>query len=251
MSARIASLAMVVIVASLWRPAPAAACGCGGTIPTSVAAQRAEVVFVGTATRIDRPQSISRQNADGSVTVDVNGAGPNLVVFDIVHVYKGPAMSLSEIAVVQGNSSCDFPFQTNEVWLVYGDEGIGGITAHDCLRTRLNSDASQDLVDLKGAETNRTQAIVYGEVFRHRDSPSDTRLHALAEPVQVVAANSTQRFTTTTERWGPFELVLPPGDFEVWVERGQKGVAPRRTVHVENGADVKLQLVVEYSDPER
>jgi hypothetical protein len=251
MSARIASLAMLVVVASLWRPAPAAACGCLGTIPTSVAAQRAEVVFVGTVTRIDRPQPISRQSADGSVTVDVNRAGPNLVVFDIVHVYKGPALSSSEIAVVQGNSSCDLPFQTNEVWLVYGDEGIGGITTHRCLRTRLNSDASQDLVYLKGAEAKRPQGIVYGEVFRHRDGPSDTRLHVLPEPLQVVAANPTQRFTTTTERWGPFELVLPPGDFEVWVERGQKAVAPRRTVHVENGADVKLQLLVAYSDAER
>jgi hypothetical protein len=76
-------------------------------------------------------------------------------------------------------------------------------------------------------------------------------MHVLPEPLQVVAANPTQRFSTTTERWGPFELVLPPGDFEVWVERGQKAVAPRRTVHVENGADVKLQLLVEYSDAER
>src|SRR5258706_1095428 len=165
MSARIASLATLVVVASLWRPVREAACGCLGTIPTSVAAQRAEVVFVGTVRRIDRPQPISRQSEDGSVTVDVNSAGPNLVVFDIVHVYKGPALSLSEIGVVQGNSSCDLPFQTNEVWLVFGDEGIGGITAHRCLRTRLNSDASQDLVYLKGAEVKRPQGIVYGEAL--------------------------------------------------------------------------------------
>jgi hypothetical protein len=251
MSARNVSLAMLVVVASLCRPAPAAACSCGGTIPTSVAAQRADVVFVGTVTRIDRPQSISRQNADGSVTVDVNGVGPNLVLFDIAHVYKGPALSLSEIAVVQGNSSCDFPFQTSQVWLVYGAEGIGGITTYGCSRTRLNSEASQDLVYLKGAEAKRPQGIVYGEVFRQGDGPGDTRLHALPDRLQVVAANRTQRFTTTTGRWGPFELVLPPGDFEVWVERGQKAVAPRRTVHVENGAEVKLQLLVEYSDAER
>jgi hypothetical protein len=130
----------------------------------------------------------------------------------------------------------------------FWSEAIGGITAHRCLRTRLTSDASQDLVYLKGAEAKRPQKIVYGEVFRRRDGPSEIQLHALPEPLQVVAANPTQRFTTTTERWGPFELVLPPGDFEVWVERGQKAVAPKRTVHGENGADVKLQLLVEYSD---
>jgi hypothetical protein len=55
----------------------------------------------------------------------------------------------------------------------------------------------------------------------------------------------TQKFTMTTDPWGPFELVLPPGDFQVWVERGDKPVAPKRAVHVENGADLELQLVVE------
>jgi hypothetical protein len=77
MSARIACLATLVFVASLWRPTPAAACGCGGTVSSSTAARSADVVFVGTVTRIDRPQPISRHNADGSVSVDVNTAGPD------------------------------------------------------------------------------------------------------------------------------------------------------------------------------
>jgi hypothetical protein len=57
MSAHIVSLTMLV-VASLWRPAPAAACGCAGTIPSSTAARNADVVFVGTVTRIDRRQHV-------------------------------------------------------------------------------------------------------------------------------------------------------------------------------------------------
>jgi hypothetical protein len=239
MSAHIVSLTMLV-VASLWRPAPAAACGCAGTIPSSTAARNADVVFVGTVTRIDRRQPISRRNADDSVTVDLNSGGPDLLVFDVIHVYKG--LAVTQIGIVHGNSSCDLPFKTGEEWLVYGHEAIGGIATDSCSRSRLNLAAAQDLVYLGGAEVGRPQGIIYGEVLRRRDAQSGTALYALFEPLKVIASNMTQKFTVTTERWGPFELVLPPGDFEVWVERGKKPVAPKRAVHVQNGADVRLQL---------
>jgi hypothetical protein len=238
------SLAPLVVVASLWQPAPAAACGCLGTIPSSTAARSADVVFVGTVTRIDRPPPVSRENADGSVTVDQNAAGPELVIFDVAHVYKGPA--LSQIGVGRGNTSCDLPFRNGEEWLVYGHEAVGGVATDSCSRSRLNLSAAQDLVYLSGVEAKRPQGIVYGEVLRRRDGLSGTGLYALSEPLRVIAANTTRSFTTTTERWGPFELVLPPGDFEVWVERDEKPVAPKRAVHVENGAEVKIQLRVEY-----
>jgi hypothetical protein len=249
MSARIASLSALVFVASFWRPTPAAACSCGGTVSSSTAARSADVVFVGTVTRIDSPQPISRYNADGSVSVGVNAAGPDLVVFDVVRVFKGPPVP--QIGVVRGNSSCDLPFRTGEEWLVYGLEAIGGIATHSCSRSRLSVAATQDLVYLQGVEAGRPQGIVHGEVLRRRDGPNGVALSAVFQPLQVIAANMTQKFTTTTDRWGPFELVLPPGDFEVWVERRERPVAPKRVVHVKTGADVKLQLLVEYSDAER
>jgi hypothetical protein len=60
---------------------------------------------------------------------------------------------------------------------------------------------------------------VYGDVLRRRDGPNGVALSPLFEPLQVIAANKTQKFTTTTDRWGPFELALPLGDFVVWGER--------------------------------
>jgi hypothetical protein len=249
MSARIASLATLVFVASLWRPPVAAACGCGGTVSSSTAARSADFVFVGTVTRIDSPQPISRHNTDGSLSVDVSAAGPDFVVFDVVHVFKGPPVP--QIGVVRGNTSCDLPFSTGEEWLVYGHEAIGGIATDPCSRSRLSVAATQDLVYLQGVEAGRPQGIVFGDVLRRRDGPSGVALSALFEPLQVIAGNMTQKFSVTTDRWGPFELVLPPGDYEVWVERRGKPVAPKRVVHVQNGAAVTLQLVVEYSDAER
>lgn len=42
-----------------------------------------------------------------------------------------------------------------------------------------------------------------------------------------------------------------PGDFEVWVEHGETIVAPKRVVHAKNGAEVKFQLLIEYSGADR
>ncbi len=243
---------LVAAALTLLQPASAEACSCGGTQPSSVAARTAEIVFVGTVARVDRPKPIShqRQDADGTTTVSVEiSSGPALVLFDVAHVFKGP--SPAQIAVTHSSSSCDFPFKNAEQWLIYGREGIGGVTAEKCTRTRLVSEAEQDLLYLRNAEAGRLQGIVYGDVFRRRNGPSGQALSALFEPLQVKAANATYSFVSTTDRWGPFELVLPPGDYQVWVERGGKAVSPRSAVRVEHGADTRLQLIAEYPDPEK
>jgi hypothetical protein len=239
----------VVVAVTLCRPANAIACGCGGPVPSSLAARSADVIFVGSVARVDHPQPFvtSHQNADGSVSTTVNAnSGPDLVVFDVVHVYKGP--QVTQLGLVRGNTSCDMPFMAGEKWIVYGEDTIGGVRAFGCSRTRLYSDGEQDVIYLENRQARRRQGIVYGYVLRHRDGASGDGLNALVEPLRVIAANASWRFSTTTDRWGPFELVLPPGDFEIWVERSEKPVAPRRPVHVENAADVRLQLIVEYPD---
>jgi hypothetical protein len=252
MIVRCVRFGLVVAALMLWRPISAEACSCGGTVPSSVAARQAEVIFVGTVARIDPPEPISRshQNADGTVTVNVEASsGTARVLFDVAHVFKG--LSSAQIAVTQTTTSCDFPFKSAEKWLVYGREGIGGVTADICSRTRLISEADQDLLYLRNAETGRLQGIVYGEVLRRRGGPSGQALYALFEALQVKAANATDSFVSTTDRWGPFELVLPPGDYQVWVERGGKSVSPRSAVHVDHGADTKLQLIAEYAESEK
>jgi hypothetical protein len=237
----------VVVAVILCRPANAIACGCGGPVPSSLAARSADVIFVGSVARVDHPQPFvtSHQNADGSVSTTVNvNSEPDLVVFDVVHVYKGP--QVIQLGLVRGNTSCDMLFMTGEKWIVYGEDTIGGIRAFGCSRTRLYSDGAQDVIYLENKQVGRPQGIVYGDVLRHRDGASGDG--PLFEPLRVIAANARARFSTTTHRWGPFELVLPPGDFEIWVERSEKPVAPRRPVHVENAADVRLRLIVEYPD---
>jgi len=249
---RAVTFGAVVVATMVWRPANAIACSCGGPVPSSLAARRADVVFVGTVTRIDHPLPVvaSHQNADGSVTatVNINSGGPDLVLFDVERVFKGP--QVTQVGLVRGNTSCDMPFMADEKWIVYAEEIIGGIRALGCSRSRPYPDGSQDVIYLENTQAGQPQGIVYGEVLRRRDGAPGEELHALVEPLRVVAANASQRLSTTTERWGQFELVLPPGDFEIWVERSEKPVAPRHPIHIENGADVRLRLIVEYPDPQ-
>jgi hypothetical protein len=246
-------LGLVAATVTLWRPPSAEACSCGGgPLSTSAAARRAEIVFVGTVARIDRPKSIShsRQNADGTVRVTVGRTSePALVVFEVAHVFKGP--SAAQIAVAHDEGSCGHQFSNGERWLIYGREGIGGVTPDECSRTRLASGADEDLLYLRSAEARRLQGIIYGDVHRRRNGPGGPALSALFEPLQVTAANATTRFVTTTDRWGPFELVLPPGAYQVWVERAGKPVSARSAVHVERGDETRLHLIAEYPDLEK
>ena len=250
---RTAIFSAVVVSILLCRPTDAIACGCGGPISSSLALGNADVVFVGTVTRIDRRQPVvtSRHNADRSVTatVDSTAGGPEFVVFDVAHVYKGP--QVPQLALLRGNTTCDMPFKEGEKWIVYAEETATGISAFGCSRTRLYADGAQDVIYLENSQRGRPQGIVYGHVLRRRDGASGEGLYALFETLRVVAANASGRFSTTTDPWGPFQLVLPPGDFELWVERADKPVASRRRIHVENGADVRIQLVVEYADGQR
>jgi hypothetical protein len=98
------------------------------------------------------------------------------------------------------------------------------------MRTRLRTEAeaSQDLAYLEGLEQGRQQGIMYGDVLRRiLGADGQPALQALFEPLQVIAVGAGRRLEITTDRWGPYQLVLPPGDFEIGVERAGRDVAPR------------------------
>jgi hypothetical protein len=245
---RIQSALAIVIVgfAALVRPSSAEACSCGGTVSSSTAFNGADLVFVGTVARLDGPKSWSRVNADGSISGGLS-TEPPLAAFEVAHMFRG---RLAQQVVVGGDgTSCDEPFKQGETWLVYARNRDGRITTDKCTRTRLRADAVQDLVYLEGLEQGRQQGIVSGDVLR-RILGADGRpaLQALFEPLQVIAVGVGRRLEITTDKWGPYQLVLPPGDFEIWVERAGRAVASRQTVRVAHGTDRRLALVVDYKD---
>jgi len=239
---RVFFAAVIIGLIGLVQPSRAEACGCLGTVSSAAAFEAADFVFVGVVARVDTSGPWHRANPDGSISGGT-GLGPPIASLAVTHMFRG---GRREAIVLTGTgSTCDHPFQPGESWLVYANwEAGGAVTTHKCTRTRLQADASQDLVYLTGVEEGRQQGIVYGEAVPWADG----RSRAAFMPLQVIAAGGGQRFETTTDRWGPYQIVLPPGKFEIWVERAGRIVGSKQTVQVKDGMIRHLRLVVQYRD---
>lgn len=242
------ALVVVVGLAALVRPSSAEACSCGGTVSSSAAFNDADVVFVGTViTQSDLLNWSTRVNADGSITVEARSQPP-VTTFEVARVFRGSAAP--QIVLTGDGTTCDYLFKQGETWLVYAQTREDRVTTHKCTRTRLRAEASQDLAYLEGREQGRQQGIVYGLVLRRiLGAAGQPALQVLFEPLHVIAVGAGHRLEITTDSGGTFQLVLPPGDFEISVERAGRAVAPKQAVHVDDGSDRQLTLVVEWPLP--
>lgn len=244
MSAKFLVVVMITALGSIVRPGVAEACSCGGRVSAAAALRQADLVFLGAVAQVDGRKPWSMVDVDGSIRVQ---SGSPVTTFSIEHIYRGGARQ--QVLIVGDGSNCDVPFAQGETWLVYARVREGRITTGKCTRTRLRvqAEASQDLAYLDGLERGRQQGVVFGEVLRRIvGAEGKPALQALFEPLQVIAAGPAGRFQVTTETWGPYQLVLPPGDFEVWIERLGVAVNTPQTVSVDHGSDRHLVLVVRY-----
>lgn len=241
MNTRLFVTTAMIVLGSIWSPRTAAACGCGGTVSSPVAFRHADAVFVGQVLSATRPPSAMRTNIDGSVVVSVTPSGPTVVTFDLRRVFRG--FVRGQATLEAGYTTCDFRFAPSEVWLIYAVEEHGLLGTHKCLRTRLVSDASEDLKYLEALLEGRPQAVVFGDVFEQTTTPDGAPAQgALFEELEVVAIGAGQRFGAKTDRWGPYQLVLPPGEFEVWAEREGRRVSPISTIRLSNGDERHLAV---------
>ena len=235
-----------LLAATLWGvlPPSAEACSCGGRIPSSVAFRGASAVFVASVERVDGPQPWSRRNADGSITAGL-GSGLEVVTFVVTKAFRG--VSETRIRLTRISGSCDIAFDLDEIWLVYASEEQGDLRASPCSRTRLIAEAREDLKYLEGLASGKPQALIHGDVFRQIVGPDgQPAQQALFEPLEVVAVGAGRRFTVTTDKWGPYQLVLPPGDFEMWVERASAAVTAPVVVRISNGDERRITFSAQF-----
>jgi hypothetical protein len=107
--------------------------------------------------------------------------------------------------------------------------------------------AGEDLKYLEGLAVGRPQGLVYGEVLQQIVDPDGKPvLRALFEVLQVIAVGPAGRFVATTDRWGPYQIVLPPGDFEMWVERKGVPVTAPVCVPVSNGDERRIAFSAQF-----
>jgi hypothetical protein len=88
---------------------------------------------------------------------------------------------------------------------------------------------------------------VHGEAFRAITQPDRSPARqALFETLEVVAVSGGERHSVTTDRWGPYQIVLAPGEYELWVERRGQRVTATERVHLRAGDERRLSFTAEY-----
>jgi len=121
-----AALAVLVQLA----PSRAAACSCMAPPPPKESAQSSAAVFEGRVTRIEDPQ------------------GEPKVHFQVVRSFKGPSGESIEIRTANNSAACGYGFEEGKSYLVYASEESGALHTNLCSRTRLASEASEDMTAL-------------------------------------------------------------------------------------------------------
>lgn len=141
-------MAMIAALASPLMIAPdcASACSCAGIAGTprervGYALSKSEAVFTGEVTAVSETASRPNTAAPEGSTVKVT--------FKVSEVWKGEARETVEVTTdADPGTSCGFPFEKGQEYLVYASEGMKAST---CSETKPLSIAGQDL-EVLGAD---------------------------------------------------------------------------------------------------
>ena len=78
------------------------------------------------------------------------------------------------------------------------------------------------------------------------DANGQPQARVLLESLQVVAAEGGRRFVAQTDSKSSYQLVLPPGDFEIRVERAGRRVSAVEKVRVTADMDRELMVAAAF-----
>jgi hypothetical protein len=240
---------LCAVLLAMIGPRAAEACSCGGTSPVSASYRAADVVFLarvvgatgGEAIWKTGPEIVDAKKGMVVTESQLLGFSPTLTTFEVSRVFRGAAGP--RVVLPRGGSTCDFLFNLDETWLIYARQTDQGLRTDKCKGTKLRSDAALDLLYLEGVAQGRQQGIVYG-VTRVLNSdgicPAELRI-----PNHIVAVGGGRRIDGALESYGEYQLVLPPGDFELSVLDADGATIVRQSVRVANGDERRLDLIVE------
>lgn len=143
-------MAVAACVAAVGPVATAAACSCPGEPEAAASVQFADVVFEGTV--LSPPEAVRAE-------LGIDGySGTVRFRFEVARYYKGRLGSEASIYTIGQGSACGASYSVGSVYLVYARELENGtLTDSLCSRTRLLTQASQDLELLgDGVDPNPT-----------------------------------------------------------------------------------------------
>ena len=167
------------------------ACQCREREPPCAQYGSADVVFVGSVSRISSSGQDWRKRIDFSVQRTVKG------------------LSGSTVQLVNSAGSCDYSFAESKTYLVYAyrNSERNELYTHYCTRTTELSNAAADLAFLDRLSEKRQSSQILGVL-----ADGDKRL----TQASIVASGVGRKYRTTTDKDGWFILNVPrPGRYRV------------------------------------
>jgi hypothetical protein len=102
---------------------------------------------------------------------------------------------------------------------------------------------------LEGVQANRPQAILYGLALRQaRDPDGNLVLQGLEERFFVRAETPGRSFTVQANENGEFEMVVPPGEYRIWLESNGQTLSEPQRLRLSAG-DAALRTLAAFPKP--
>jgi hypothetical protein len=202
---RVAWLLGLLIVVLLSSPT-ANACTCGGGGGVCENYGTASAVFTGTvvsARETERPKQLKRDEIDWV---------PAGYKFAVEQSFLGVAGTEVEVFTGRGGGDCGYGFKIGQRYLVYAYRYQDKLTTSICTRTKLFSQATEDLAFLGTLATAGPGVTIHGGIF-HRNGDKD---EPISSDVSVIIEGESQRKEVRPDAEGRFRVSgLPAGKYKV------------------------------------
>ncbi|MDD3283997.1 MAG: hypothetical protein PHZ07_00145 [Patescibacteria group bacterium] len=113
------------------------ACSCIQPLSPEESLKQATSVFVGKVINIDIPKKIFIESSD-----------PIKITFEVSQIWKGPNYKIIILTTARDQASCGYPFEQNEEYIVYAYDKENKLNTNICSRTKLLTNAQEDLISL-------------------------------------------------------------------------------------------------------
>jgi hypothetical protein len=201
-----------VWLAALWVlalcPREAVACECGtGGLPCENAFS-VDAVFMGTAREVS-----TRQTADSPFRRQVA-----VVVFTVERAFRGVQDAVVEVSTGIGGGDCGYAFKSGERYVVYAYRtNDGRLGTGTCTRTRLVSQAAEDLTFLGQLSSPAVSGHVFGKVtHRNRDLAFGQSKTWPVPFVHLLLRGPAAARDAQTDEHGRYDISgVPPGVYEL------------------------------------
>ncbi len=198
--------AAVVLVVFLTPTAKA--CSCMDSGPPCQAYWPASAVFTGQVIQVT---TFTRDQ-------DLRGYPQKLVRFAVSQTFRGVSGITVETITGNGGGDCGYPFKVGQSYLVYayGDQKTDKLHASICSRTRLLSEASEDLEYLQNLSRGQGGGTILGSVGSSRIVKSGYQPPRPLPNVRITVEGSRGSLDVLTDDKGEYRLAgLFPGTYKV------------------------------------